>query len=91
MRVLTPLGHFLNSLITYRKVTKNGPGTCPTHTTVDPPPKKKNTGFLQGPNTSSKFAGITNEQNRKKWALLHSHISKHLFEYKVHKITWMAE
>lgn len=56
----------------------------------DPPPKK-NTGFLQGPHTTSKFAGITNEQNRKKWALLHSHISKHLFEYKVHKITWMAE
>lgn len=32
----------------------------------DPPPPKKNTGFLQGPNTTSKFAGITNEQNRKK-------------------------
>lgn len=32
----------------------------------DPPPQKKNTGFLQGPHTTSKFAGITNEQNRKK-------------------------
>lgn len=36
----------------------------PTQQLITPP--KKNTGFLQGPNTTSKFAGITNEQNRKK-------------------------